>query len=422
MGSSAELFDGLAENYDSVMGRNGQHEVLHRHIKALAKGLDYSRVLDIGAGTGACIPAYLHKGVELVAAVEPSAGMRKALEAKFRGGAVKVSGEAAEGADFHKLLHGGKGQLLVVLALALPWLGDAKLVLKKACSEKPDYAIISEQFVDARQRKNIGRGHEKYAEIQRAYRQISRGEMDSEMAKHGYFPLAVLSDDVTDVNRGPAGKIVSTLYSRTKPDNEIYETAVAIFQVNNYCDKACLACYVTPARKMELGPVVFLRNIEALKKGDLISIRGGEPTLCKNWFARYVEPALLKDMRVVLETNGYFIGRDDYENTLAKLAHKNISVRISFDSQHTGWLNETARKKEFEKMARFAQDARRAGIKFGFYALGMGKKQIEKFIDGTPLEKYAKKFRSLTLYSDVSCVKLRGKYITADGRVHNCLV
>jgi len=200
-------------------------------------------------------------------------------------------------------------------------------------------------------------------------------------------------------------------------DNEVYEKADLIVQTTNRCSKRCKACYLaenSETEKEELSQEIYEDCISKLQEGDLVALRGGEITTIKDWFEKFVAPALNKGLKVMLETNGYFIGTKEYENILKNLCDDRISVRISFDKEH---LNEKDSLSEFEKMAKFANDAKNNGIKFGFYALGMDRNQIQDFVKETPLESYSNEFHSLTFYPKISELAIKGKYLKSDGQL-----
>jgi len=199
---------------------------------------------------------------------------------------------------------------------------------------------------------------------------------------------------------------------------DIYKSAEFIIQVSGFCNKKCEGCYLKNFFPEILDKSIYLFHISSLFPGDLISIRGGELTLVVGWFDRFVQPAIDKGLKVIIETNGYFIGRSNYYEILPRLAHDNIFLRISFDKEHAPNSN----KEEFFKMSLFAQDAQKIGIKFGFYSLGMNDDQILEFIENTALESYLEFFHPLTKYDDISQIKLKGRYLRADGKIFDNIV
>jgi len=207
---------------------------------------------------------------------------------------------------------------------------------------------------------------------------------------------------------------------KSEPDNEVYERASLIVQTTNRCSKRCPGCYLSenPATEnQELDQSRYEECIGGLKEGDTVALRGGEITLLQDWFERFATPALEKGLKIIIETNGYFIETKDYQDVLEKMNNDKISVRISFDLEHLKGLQEEKVASEFEKMARFAEDAENAGINFGFYALGMDGAQIQKFVQGTPLEQFTSKFHSLAFHPQISNLKINGQYLKSDGKL-----
>lgn len=206
---------------------------------------------------------------------------------------------------------------------------------------------------------------------------------------------------------------------------DIYENVALIVEVTDICNKNCPGNYnCRQARHKDgLREEIYKNYLNKLKRNSLIALRGGEPTMIDGWFEKFIEPAVAinKNLLIIIETNGYFIGQDDYDEILKKLCHQNIFIRISFDSRHIFGLNEEDCSNEFSKMASFAEEALVRGINFGFYSLGMAKDQIWEFIKGTPLEPYFQYFHTLIKYDDISKVVLRGKYLRAGGKIFNCI-
>ena len=205
-----------------------------------------------------------------------------------------------------------------------------------------------------------------------------------------------------------------------KSNNEVYDKASLIVQTTNRCSKKCPACYLAEnpdVQKEELNQERYQECISKLNEGETIALRGGEITIIPDWFEKFVVPALNKELKIVIETNGHFIGTKDYQNFLERINNKQISMRISFDSEHIKNLNEESVASEFVKMARFAKDAEKAGINFGFYSLGMNETQIRNFIQSTPLEPYFNRFHSLTFYPQISTLEIKGQYLKSNGNI-----
>lgn len=196
---------------------------------------------------------------------------------------------------------------------------------------------------------------------------------------------------------------------------DVYQNADLIVQTTNKCSKGCEDCYTASlGPKNELNNEQYESKISKLKEGNLIALRGGEITMIKDWFERFIIPALDKKLKIILETNGYFIGTAEYDEILKKIANDNIFTRVSFDLVH---LKKGKEEAEFNNMATFAKDAEENKINFGFYSLGMDMNQIKDFINGTSLEPYFEKFHSLVKYKKILEIELKGKYLKADGNL-----
>lgn len=218
---------------------------------------------------------------------------------------------------------------------------------------------------------------------------------------------------------------ITQFYKKENQDNQnwdadldIYKNADLIVQTTEMCSKNCPDCYLLKNNiaKNNLSDEKYESCISDLKTGQTVALRGGEITMIKNWFDRFVVPALNNKLKIILETNGYFIGTEEYDDILNKIARDEIFTRISFDPMH---LNVNDQNNEFEKMALFAKDAEENKINFGFYSLDLNKKQIIDFIENTPLEPYVEKFHSLVKYGNISDVSIKGKYLQADGKLVN---
>lgn len=201
---------------------------------------------------------------------------------------------------------------------------------------------------------------------------------------------------------------------------DIYKETDLIVQVNSFCDKNCEGCYfkellssVQP--QLLLNQEKYLNKISLMKSG-IISLRGGEPTMVKGWFEKFVFPAIQMNLTVIIETDGYFIGRNNYNDILSKLSHDKIFIRVSFDKNHY------VASGDFKKMAVFTDDAVNHNIQLSFHSLGMSESEISEFLLGTDLEKYREFFYPLRYYKKISRVKLKGEYLRVDGQIFNKIV
>jgi hypothetical protein len=413
--SERNIFDQIAPNYDSVMKESGQEETLMDHIGQVLNGLEFKTVLDVGIGTGLSTPAYLNGRVIHVLASEPSEGMRGELEAKFSDGRLVIDEKPIVEINLD-----GKYDL-ALFSLSLAWINDQVGSVEHVLRANPRYVVISEQVVDEEQKQSVGTGHQERGELRDEFNPISAEKLDQIMSRKGYFPLRILRDPISSANGESAGQLRTTLYTKTKPDAVPYENADTIFQINAYCNRRCDGCY-SSFNKDSLDVESYLRRLERIPKGNLVTFRGGEPTLHPTWFEDYVSEALARGLDVIVETNGAFIDRRSYETDMGRFSDDRIHVRLSFDDKHIAELNPAKREAEFSKLAGFANHATERGISFGFYSLGMDKHQISRMIVGTELEPYGDRFHSLTFYSNINDLKMNGDYVDVSGHLHDSLV
>jgi pyruvate-formate lyase-activating enzyme len=215
---------------------------------------------------------------------------------------------------------------------------------------------------------------------------------------------------------------------------DVYKDADLIVETTKFCNKKCEGCYncsLTNLCNKEIKIDEKIKNsysneISKLKEGDVVALRGGEPTLIENWFEEFIVPALGKKLKVILETNGFFIERQQYQKILQNIKKDNLSIfiRISLDEKHLSNITLETRNEELKKMTHFAEDAEKDGINFGFYSMGTSKNQmneekIKSFVKETSLEQFINKFHSLVFYPKISDVNIKGKYLKTNGEVSN---
>lgn len=189
---------------------------------------------------------------------------------------------------------------------------------------------------------------------------------------------------------------------------DVYKNADLIVETTFFCNLDCCNCPFHGIQR-QLNLSTYLNHLNELVAGEIVVLRGGEITTINNWFEKFVIPALNKDLLIIIETNGYFIGKDNYYELLTKISHLDIFMRIGFDLSHCPTTE------DFNKMAGFAKDAIKYSIKFGFYSVNMKKNQINNFIHDTELEPFQRYFHSLIEYTDFTRVKIKGKYLKSDG-------
>lgn len=124
-----------------------------------------------------------------------------------------------------------------------------------------------------------------------------------------------------------------------------------VIEVTSVCNRSCSGCYApnvvsnaSAAELMDKQPGLFL-DISKLQEGitfwdhplpDLISIRGGEPSLHPDL------PAIFKSLKyfgkmLVLETHSRWLlaeNRESYSDLIEAVLEFGIVIKISFDSMH----------------------------------------------------------------------------------------
>ena len=417
-----KLFNRFARGIDEFMEVSGQGRVLRSHVDEILRNITYSYVCEIGAGTGAM--PYLRPDLTEILAIDPSADSLDVLTEKIEKKTLELGDTKLTLInDFIENVNLEKYQFdLVVLTFTFDYLQKKYETLEKICGNKPRHVLISNQHFEEGKEVTLGKTlpAEDRAVLLEAYKPITQEEQDEIMEAYGYVPVVKLCNPLRAGDGTEAGKLESTLYElkrdEKRPNDDIYAKAKLIAQINNGCMKNCPGCYESGKKNGRvLNPDIFTAQISKLAPGDLIVIRGGEPTLHPRWFEDFVQPALDKGLEVVINTNGHFINRPNYQETLKKLSNKKITVQLSFDEDHLAGLGEKERKEEFAIMAQFAKDATERGINFGIYALGMGDSRIDELVAGTPLQEFREKFQPLTFYGTIVGPGDDGKDIQFDG-------
>ncbi len=207
---------------------------------------------------------------------------------------------------------------------------------------------------------------------------------------------------------------------------DIYQYADLIVQTTYACNRNCSTCYVKDLdfikKKIELSRDVYCAYLSTLNKNDLIVLRGGEITMLESWFEKFVEPAIEKELRIIIETNGFLLRTIDFYDFISKISNADVFLRISFDKIHLEKCTAKEIELEFNKMLLFLSDFEIWNINFGFYSLDMSTPEILNFIKNTVLEPYPKYFHSIARYDDISKTPLKGKYLRADGELLNRII
>jgi organic radical activating enzyme len=229
------------------------------------------------------------------------------------------------------------------------------------------------------------------------------------MESHGYYPLIHLKSNA----------LSTVLYTRDKPDRSAYDSAKYIIQVNSSCNFDCPSCYVDKLG-IAMNENTFSEILLSVDENDVISLRGGEPTLCANLISGFIKPAIEKGAYVILETNGSFIGRSNYDEYLNIFSNQNTEIRLSLDRPHLNFLSSYEKKLDhLNKIVSFVEDANKYQIKFGLYSLAMDMKQISSLLMEFSLTGYLKYIRPITKYLNIKDLPINGKFIDIYGNFHD---
>lgn len=384
-----------------------QSIVLKWLLNGLLDNLSYQSVLDIGVSIGLAKTVCIKSEVKTVFSIDPD---RTFIEEFL---------ECNEDKRFN-IIEGDIDRVdpiefkydIAFLLLNLPWITDPITALEKVAFNTPNYIVIANQQITPDQRNIIGTERpevkKKINDVFKRY--ISRGIcIDDLMANNGYYPLIVQKFNTLN----------TVLYSKDKPDRMVYDNAKYIIQVNSSCNFDCPWCYVDKLG-ITMDEGTFQKILETVNDKDMISLRGGEPTLSPNLISGYIAPAIDKGAYVILESNGSFIGRSQYGDYLNAFSNKDTEIRLSLDRPHLDFLSSYEKRLEhLDNMERFIEDARKYNINFGLYSLGMDMKQISALLEEFSLMGISKYIRPITRYLDIKDLPIKGKFVDIYGNLHD---
>lgn len=408
-------FSTLREAFYEALGRNNMN--LLWHLKEATRSLSVRHVLDVGAdmrvSKGICLP----ESAEAVLVVDSDRQALTALRDDFQDARIKGLEEKIETAHL-----GNTPVDLVYFILSLPWLDDPEAALLKAISTAPEYFVIANPIISAQQFEKIFLGFPEHREeLIRIFREYDHRSLDIDaiMQAHEYYPLNVLSSMSWDPT--PEHRLRTVLYTKEKPDRIPYDEAKYIIQVNAKCNFNCPDCYVVKTSET-MDPAVFHQIIQNIEANEMICLRGGEPTLSDNLIADFITPALDREIRVILESNGSLVDSPFYRDYLELLTRKNIEIRLSLDRDHIDFYFGDTRRIRIDRISRFIRDATARDIKFGLFALGMSREQVNKFLQEYSVESWLPCIRPLTKYSMISELPIKGKFVDIYGGIHDRIV
>ena len=344
---------------------------------------------------------------------------------------------------------------VVTFLLCLPWIVRPEREINRIISKyNPKYVLVSDpllpmdrinrkdtsylkQQVDASRRQHSYDSSVSISDAWRLYKYqllevLSRyssksNTIEKEIEDQGYYPLIVIRDDPRFVLRlkamFPSHRIRTVMYSKDKPDRLAYDDAKYIFQINTICNLKCPFCYVEKTNE-QMDETVYLRYLQNVKEGELITLRGGEPFFSSNFMSGFLKPAISRGIRVLVESNGQFTGMPNYKQYLDMLTYKNVEVRLSLDREHFDYLENHVKKERLGRLAMFIKDAEARSIKFSLTALGLGQNQIKAFLNEINFEPYVdhKKIKPLTKYSHIEDLPINNTYIDVKGISHDNVV
>ena len=90
----------------------------------------------------------------------------------------------------------------------------------------------------------------------------------------------------------------TVLYTKDKPDRTVYDKAKYIIQVNSSCNFDCPWCYVDKLG-ITMDEDTFNKILVTVNEKDMISLRGGEPTLSPNLISGFITPSIDKGAYVI---------------------------------------------------------------------------------------------------------------------------
>jgi len=384
-----------------------QSFVLKWLLNDLLDNLPYQSVLDIGGSIGLAKKICIKSEVKTVFSIDPDRTFIEEFLDCNDDSRFNIIEENIDRVDLTKFKYD-----IAFLLLNLPWLTDPLTAIEKIVFNAPDYIVIANQELTPDQKNIIGADMtELKKKIEDVFNEYIRKGIciDDLMASNGYYPLIVLRFRMLN----------AILYTNDKPDRTVYDKAKYIIQVNSSCNFDCPWCYVDKLG-ITMDEDTFHKILETVNKSDMISLRGGEPTLNSNLISKYITPAIDKGAYVILESNGSFIGRSQYDEYLNTFSNKDTEIRLSLDRPHLAFLSPYEnRLVHLNKIVRFIEDARKCNIKFGLYSLGMDLKQISALLEEFSLMSFSKYIRPITRYLDIKDLPINGKFVDIYGNLHD---
>ena len=384
-----------------------QSFILKWHLNDLLDNLEYQSVLDVSGSIGLAKALCLQSGVDAVFSIDPDRAFIEEFNECDDDLRFNIIADNIENADLTHIKFD-----IAFFLMNLPFLTDPSTAIQKVALNAPDYIVIANHEIGPENNKIIGSDipllKNKIIDLI-LHNRISSPDIIDVMKLNGYYPLIILKST----------GISTVLYTRDEPDRSVYDIAKYIIQVNSSCNFDCPSCYVDKLG-ITMDEATFKKILLLVDEKDVISFRGGEPTLSANLISGFIDPALEKGAYVILETNGSFIGQSQYDEYLKIFSDKNTEIRLSLDRPHLSFLSTSEKKLlHLNKMVRFIEDATKHNIRFGLYSLGMDMKQITKLLKEFTLTDYLKYIRPITKYLNIRDLPINGKFIDIYGNLHD---
>jgi organic radical activating enzyme len=386
-----------------------QSFVLKWLLDKLLDDITYRHVLDVGGSIGLAKRICIKESVETIHSVDPDRHFIENFTESGDDPRFRLIENQIETADLKSLRYD-----MAFMLVNLPWLMDIEAGIKNVARHTPRYVAIALQNHPIALSANMEK--QSRIDIENTYHNYRLKDVciDDLMITEGYYPLVVMNYDTTP----PQYALQALLYARDKPDRSVYDNAKYIIQVNSSCNFNCPSCYVEKLG-VTMDEKTFRKILRQIRKNDMICLRGGEPTLCRDLIPNYIVPALDQGAHLILESNGSFIGGPQYHDYLVAFSNRNAEIKISLDRQHTISMSPERKRSYFNAIAKFIEDAKQHRVRFRLLSLGMDKQQISAFLEDASLIRHIAHIHPITKYLDIKDLPINGKFIDIYGRFHD---
>lgn len=385
-------------------------------LKEILHDLPMTAILDVGAGLRVSMNICLPEGVRRATAVGTDRRTLAGLADEFNDGRV-----ATIGGPFEEAIAGAPSFDVAYFIMSLPWLDEPAGAMEAVAARAPECIVVSyPRFapgeLDAVAALFPG-DEEAFHDTMDAFT-VQVPDVDARLSALGYYPLVVYHSPAWEPL--PRHWLRTVLYTPELPDRVPYDRARYIVQVNGKCSHNCPSCYVVKTDET-MDAALFRGLLDTVNPGEIVCLRGGEPTLSDNLIPDFIEPALARGIHVIVESNGAFMTSRRYGEYLDVLARDNIEIRLSLDREHYDFFPEHMQRQRIDLVSRFIDDATRRRIVFGLYTLGMTRGQRRAFLARFGVESWERHIRPLTRYSRIRDLPIRGQYVDIRGEIHDTM-